>query len=139
MKWRGLAVEAVRAVAARCRQRLAEMCSEVRDLAAGVSGEFQDFVESADLAGLAEQRFAIQVFGQSGEIGRGLQAAIAVADTFDFQFQPLFFGAVVECSDDAVAWLIQRGRGFWKDRTDIGDGLEYQRAIREDRTPYDEL
>ena len=34
---------------------------------------------------------------------------------------------------------IQRGRGFWKDRTDIGDGLEYQRAIREDRTPYDEL
>ena len=34
---------------------------------------------------------------------------------------------------------IQRGRGFWKDRDDIGDGLEYQRAIREDRTPYDEL
>lgn len=34
---------------------------------------------------------------------------------------------------------IQRGRGFWKGRGDIGDGLEYQRAIREDRTPYDEL
>jgi predicted transcriptional regulator len=34
---------------------------------------------------------------------------------------------------------IQRGRGFWKDRKDIGDGLEYQNAIREDRTPYDEL
>ena len=34
---------------------------------------------------------------------------------------------------------IQRGRGFWKGRDDIGDGLEYQRAIREDRTPYDEL
>lgn len=34
---------------------------------------------------------------------------------------------------------IQRGRGFWKGRADIGDGLEYQRAIREDRTPYDEL
>lgn len=34
---------------------------------------------------------------------------------------------------------IQRGRGFWKDRTDIGDGLAYQNAIREDRTPYDEL
>ncbi|MGH6785737.1 MAG: ribbon-helix-helix domain-containing protein [Novosphingobium sp.] len=34
---------------------------------------------------------------------------------------------------------IQRGRGFWKAREDIGDGLEYQLAIREDRTPYDEL
>jgi predicted transcriptional regulator len=34
---------------------------------------------------------------------------------------------------------IQRGRGFWKGRKDIGDGLEYQRAIREDRTPYEEL
>lgn len=34
---------------------------------------------------------------------------------------------------------IQRGRGYWKGRKDIGDGLEYQRAIREDRTPYDEL
>ena len=34
---------------------------------------------------------------------------------------------------------IQRGRGFWKGREDIGDGLEYQLAIREDRTPYDEL
>ena len=34
---------------------------------------------------------------------------------------------------------IKRGRGFWKGRQDIGDGLEYQRAIREDRTPYDEL
>lgn len=34
---------------------------------------------------------------------------------------------------------IARGRGYWKDRKDIGDGLEYQLAIREDRTPYDEL
>ena len=34
---------------------------------------------------------------------------------------------------------IQRGRGYWKDRKDIGDGLEYQQAIREDRTSYDEL
>lgn len=34
---------------------------------------------------------------------------------------------------------IKRGRGYWKDRKDIGDGLEYQLAIREDRTPYDEL
>ncbi|MFM5922858.1 MAG: CopG family transcriptional regulator [Novosphingobium sp.] len=30
------------------------------------------------------------------------------------------------------AW-IQRGRGYWKGREDIGDGLEYQQAIREDR------
>ncbi len=34
---------------------------------------------------------------------------------------------------------IKRGRGYWKDRKDIGDGLEYQMAIREDRTPYEEL
>lgn len=29
---------------------------------------------------------------------------------------------------------IERGAGYWKDRTDIGDGVEYQRIIREDRT-----
>ena len=34
---------------------------------------------------------------------------------------------------------IRRGAGYWKDRSDIGDAVEYQRAIREDRTPYDEL
>ena len=34
---------------------------------------------------------------------------------------------------------ITRGAGLWKDRKDIGDGVEYQRAIREDRTPYDDL
>jgi hypothetical protein len=34
---------------------------------------------------------------------------------------------------------IQRGRGYWKARKDIGDGLEYQQAIREDRTPYEDL
>jgi len=34
---------------------------------------------------------------------------------------------------------IARGAGFWKGRTDIGDAVEYQRAMREDRTPYDEL
>jgi Ribbon-helix-helix protein, copG family len=34
---------------------------------------------------------------------------------------------------------IARGRGYWKDRNDIDDGVEYQRAIREDRTPYDDL
>jgi hypothetical protein len=34
---------------------------------------------------------------------------------------------------------IARGAGYWKDREDIGDGVEYQRAIREDRTPYEDL
>lgn len=34
---------------------------------------------------------------------------------------------------------ISRGAGLWRDRTDIPDGIEYQCAIREDRTPYDEL
>jgi len=34
---------------------------------------------------------------------------------------------------------IERGAGYWKDRDDIGDAVEYQRSIREDRTPYDEL
>ena len=28
---------------------------------------------------------------------------------------------------------IRRGAGYWKDRTDIGDAVEYQRAAREDR------
>ncbi|HYZ48749.1 MAG TPA: ribbon-helix-helix protein, CopG family [Sphingomonas sp.] len=28
---------------------------------------------------------------------------------------------------------IARGRGYWSDRDDIGDGVEYQRRIREDR------
>lgn len=34
---------------------------------------------------------------------------------------------------------IARGAGYWKHRTDIGDAVEYQRAMREDRTPYDEI
>jgi predicted transcriptional regulator len=34
---------------------------------------------------------------------------------------------------------IARGAGYWKDRDDIGDGVEYQRAMREDRTPYEDL
>ena len=34
---------------------------------------------------------------------------------------------------------IARGFGYWADRDDIGDGVDYQRAIRKDRTPYDEL
>ena len=32
---------------------------------------------------------------------------------------------------------IERGAGYWKDRDDITDGVEYQRAIREDRAPFD--
>jgi hypothetical protein len=28
---------------------------------------------------------------------------------------------------------IERGRGYWKDRADIGDAVDYQRTIREDR------
>jgi predicted transcriptional regulator len=28
---------------------------------------------------------------------------------------------------------IARGRGYWKQRNDIGDALDYQRAMREDR------
>jgi predicted transcriptional regulator len=34
---------------------------------------------------------------------------------------------------------IERGAGYWKGRTDIGDAVEYQRAMREDRTPYEDL
>ena len=34
---------------------------------------------------------------------------------------------------------IERGYGYWAYRTDIGDGVEYQRAIREDRRPYDDI
>ncbi len=41
-------------------------------------------------------------------------------------------------NSDNKDW-IARGAGYWKDRTDIGDAVEYQRAMREDRTPYDEL
>ena len=28
---------------------------------------------------------------------------------------------------------IERGAGYWRDRHDIGDAVEYQRAMREDR------
>lgn len=36
------------------------------------------------------------------------------------------------------SWIVE-GAGYWKDRDDIGDAVEYQQSIREDRTPYDEL
>lgn len=39
---------------------------------------------------------------------------------------------------DGRSW-IERGAGYWKGRKDIGDGVEYQRAIREDRTPHKDL
>ena len=39
---------------------------------------------------------------------------------------------------DPKSW-IARGAGYWKDRADIGDGVEYQRAMREDRTPYEDI
>lgn len=34
---------------------------------------------------------------------------------------------------------IERGAGYWKNRTDIGDPIEYQRSMREDRRPYEDI
>jgi Arc/MetJ-type ribon-helix-helix transcriptional regulator len=34
---------------------------------------------------------------------------------------------------------IQRWAGLWEDRDDIPDGVEYQRAMREDRRPYEDI
>ena len=34
---------------------------------------------------------------------------------------------------------IDKYAGLWADRDDIGDSVEYQRAMREDRTPYEDL
>jgi hypothetical protein len=39
---------------------------------------------------------------------------------------------------DDRSW-IERGYGYWADREDIPDGVDYQRAMREDRRPYDDL
>ena len=44
---------------------------------------------------------------------------------------------LVQKGDDR-SW-IDRGFGLWADRTDIPDGVEYQRAMREDRTPYEDI
>ncbi len=41
-------------------------------------------------------------------------------------------------SSDDRSW-IDKGFGLWADRDDIPDGLDYQRNIRQDRRPYDEL
>lgn len=34
---------------------------------------------------------------------------------------------------------IEKGFGYWAERTDIGDGVDYQRAMREDRRPYEDI
>ena len=34
---------------------------------------------------------------------------------------------------------IDRGYGLWADRDEIPDGVEYQRAMREDRRPYEDI
>lgn len=34
---------------------------------------------------------------------------------------------------------IERYAGLWADRDDIPDGVDYQRAIREDRRPYEDI
>jgi hypothetical protein len=34
---------------------------------------------------------------------------------------------------------IDRGFGLWKGRPDVEDGVAYQQALREDRTPMDDL
>lgn len=34
---------------------------------------------------------------------------------------------------------IERWAGLWADRDDIPDGVEYQRALREDRRPYEDI
>ena len=41
-------------------------------------------------------------------------------------------------NDSSKDW-IRKGAGYWKDRDDIGDAVEYQRAMREDRRPYDDI
>ncbi len=41
-------------------------------------------------------------------------------------------------NDDNQDW-IRRGAGLWKHKTDIGDAVEYQRAMREDRRPYEDI
>lgn len=41
-------------------------------------------------------------------------------------------------NDNSNDW-ITRWAGLWADRDDIPDGVEYQRAMREDRTPYEDL
>jgi hypothetical protein len=41
-------------------------------------------------------------------------------------------------NDSSNDW-IERWAGLWKDRDDIPDGVEYQRTMREDRRPYEDI
>ncbi|MCW0197493.1 ribbon-helix-helix domain-containing protein [Sphingopyxis sp.] len=41
-------------------------------------------------------------------------------------------------NDNSKDWIM-RGAGYWKGRDDIGDAVEYQRAMREDRRPYEDI
>ncbi len=41
-------------------------------------------------------------------------------------------------NDNSKDW-IERWAGLWEDRDDIPDGVEYQRAMREDRRPYEDI
>ena len=41
-------------------------------------------------------------------------------------------------NDRSKDWIL-KGAGYWKDRNDIGDAVEYQRAMREDRRAYDDI
>jgi predicted transcriptional regulator len=41
-------------------------------------------------------------------------------------------------NSDSRDW-IERGYGFWAGRVDVGDPIEYQQAMREDRTAYEDL
>lgn len=34
---------------------------------------------------------------------------------------------------------ITHGAGYWKNRTDINDAVDYQRVMREDRRPYEDI
>ncbi|NCN83917.1 MAG: ribbon-helix-helix protein, CopG family [Sphingomonadales bacterium] len=44
---------------------------------------------------------------------------------------------LAQTTDDR-SW-IDRGYGLWADREDIPEGLEYQRAMREDRTSHEDI
>jgi predicted transcriptional regulator len=41
-------------------------------------------------------------------------------------------------ADNSKDW-IERWAGLWADRDDVPDGVEYQRAMREDRRPYEDI
>ncbi len=39
---------------------------------------------------------------------------------------------------DSRDW-IERGYGYWAGRVDLGDPVDYQRSMRKDRLPYEDL